>query len=142
MADLAVHDAVEPFMAAVSPRTELALFGLVAVAVAFLSASQDAVYDAYRSDLLPPRERRERFDRGDRGDRGERRPAFHAPAPPPVAAPVEAGPAMQAAPGELPQPARSGAPLVPPLMPPQPAWKQEARQEQPAGTEPGEEKKA
>lgn len=44
-------------MAEVSPRTELALFGLVAVAVAFLSASQDAVYDAYRSDLLPPRER-------------------------------------------------------------------------------------
>jgi MFS transporter, PAT family, beta-lactamase induction signal transducer AmpG len=44
-------------MAEVSPRSELALFGLVAVAVAFLSASQDAVYDAYRSDLLPPRER-------------------------------------------------------------------------------------
>ena len=44
-------------MAEVSPRTELALFGLAAVAVAFLSASQDAVYDAYRSDLLPPRER-------------------------------------------------------------------------------------
>lgn len=44
-------------MAAVSPRAELALFGLLAVAVAFLSASQDAVYDAYRSDLLPPRER-------------------------------------------------------------------------------------
>ncbi|MGM9487849.1 AmpG family muropeptide MFS transporter [Ideonella sp. YS5] len=44
-------------MAGVSPRTELALFGLMAVAVAFLSASQDAVYDGYRSDLLPPRER-------------------------------------------------------------------------------------
>ena len=44
-------------MAGVSPRGELALFGLLAVAVAFLSASQDAVYDAYRSDLLPPRER-------------------------------------------------------------------------------------
>ena len=44
-------------MAGVSPRAELALFGLLAVLVAFLSASQDAVYDAYRSDLLPPRER-------------------------------------------------------------------------------------
>jgi MFS transporter, PAT family, beta-lactamase induction signal transducer AmpG len=44
-------------LAGISPRAELALFGLVAVAVAFLSASQDAVYDAYRSDLLPPRER-------------------------------------------------------------------------------------
>lgn len=44
-------------MASVSPKAELALFGLLAVGVAFLSASQDAVYDAYRSDLLPPRER-------------------------------------------------------------------------------------
>jgi PAT family beta-lactamase induction signal transducer AmpG len=44
-------------MAGLSPKAELALFGLVAVGVAFLSASQDAVYDAYRSDLLPPRER-------------------------------------------------------------------------------------
>jgi PAT family beta-lactamase induction signal transducer AmpG len=44
-------------MADVSPKADLALFGLAAVAVAFLSASQDAVYDAYRSDLLPPRER-------------------------------------------------------------------------------------
>jgi PAT family beta-lactamase induction signal transducer AmpG len=44
-------------MASASPKTELALFGLLAVAVAFLSATQDAVYDAYRSDLLPPRER-------------------------------------------------------------------------------------
>jgi small subunit ribosomal protein S3 len=85
-----------------------------------------------------PRERRERFDRG---DRGERRPPFHPPAPPPMA-PAEAGGAMQPAPGELPQPARSGAPLVPPLMPPQPAWKQEVRQEQPAQSEPGEDKKA
>ncbi|MEK8030919.1 MFS transporter [Ideonella sp. DXS29W] len=44
-------------MAGLSPKAELAMFGLLAVAVAFLSASQDAVYDAYRSDLLPPRER-------------------------------------------------------------------------------------
>jgi MFS transporter, PAT family, beta-lactamase induction signal transducer AmpG len=44
-------------MAGASPKAELALFGLLAVAVAFLSASQDAVYDAYRSDLLPQRER-------------------------------------------------------------------------------------
>lgn len=44
-------------MAGVSPSGELALFGGLAVLVAFLSATQDAVYDAYRSDLLPPRER-------------------------------------------------------------------------------------
>ena len=40
-----------------SPKDDLQAFGLIAVLVAFLSATQDAVYDAYRSDLLPPRER-------------------------------------------------------------------------------------
>jgi small subunit ribosomal protein S3 len=65
-----------------------------------------------------PRERRER----------ERK------APPAQAEPI--GPAVQAAPAELPQPARTGAPLPPPLMPPQPAWKQELKQEAPAGTQP------
>ncbi|MBT9594647.1 MAG: MFS transporter [Vitreoscilla sp.] len=40
-----------------SPKGNLQAFGLLAVLVAFLSATQDAVYDAYRSDLLPPRER-------------------------------------------------------------------------------------
>jgi small subunit ribosomal protein S3 len=45
-----------------------------------------------------------------------------APAPPPLAEP--AGPPVQAAPGELPQPARAGSPVVPPLAPPQPSWKQ------------------
>jgi MFS transporter, PAT family, beta-lactamase induction signal transducer AmpG len=39
------------------PRDSLQLFALVAVAVAFLSASQDVVCDAYRTDLLPARER-------------------------------------------------------------------------------------
>jgi len=48
--------------------------------------------------------------------------------PQPVAA-EPAGPATQAAPSELPRPARTGGPLMPPLMPPQPAWKQEARAE-------------
>jgi hypothetical protein len=32
-------------------------FALLAVAVAFVSASQDVVIDAYRTDLLPPAER-------------------------------------------------------------------------------------
>jgi MFS transporter, PAT family, beta-lactamase induction signal transducer AmpG len=39
------------------PSQSLQLFALVAVAVAFLSASQDVVCDAYRTDLLPARER-------------------------------------------------------------------------------------
>jgi MFS transporter, PAT family, beta-lactamase induction signal transducer AmpG len=35
----------------------LRAFALLAVAVAFVSASQDVVIDAYRTDLLPPAER-------------------------------------------------------------------------------------
>ena len=34
-------------------------------------------------------------------------------------------------PADLPRPARTGGPLMPPLMPPQPAWKQEARSDAP-----------
>ncbi|MBP6902416.1 MAG: MFS transporter [Burkholderiaceae bacterium] len=44
-------------MAAVSPKDGLQVFALLAVAVAFVSASQDVVIDAYRTDLLPPSER-------------------------------------------------------------------------------------
>jgi small subunit ribosomal protein S3 len=70
----------------------------------------------------PPRDRRDR-------DRDRRGPA-----------PQAAGPAVQAAPGELPQPAKSAAPIAPPLAPPQPAWKQELKQdaapETPAETAP------
>ena len=66
---------------------------------------------------MEPRERRER----------------RAPQPRPEAPATEpAGPPVQAAPIDLPRPAR-GAPILPPLMAPQPAWKQEVRQE---GAEP------
>ena len=41
----------------VSPRGALQPFALLAVAVAFLSASQDVVIDAYRTDVLPAAER-------------------------------------------------------------------------------------
>ncbi len=44
-------------LAATSPAGALQVFALLAVAVAFLSASQDVVIDAYRTDLLPPAER-------------------------------------------------------------------------------------
>ena len=40
-----------------SPSGALQVFALLAVLVAFVSASQDVVIDAYRTDLLPPRER-------------------------------------------------------------------------------------
>ena len=44
-------------MAACSPKTELAWLATASVAMAFFSASQDIVFDAYRSDLLDASER-------------------------------------------------------------------------------------
>jgi small subunit ribosomal protein S3 len=80
------------------------------------------------SEPEPRRAPRDRRDRPDRGDRGERRSPVAPPAP--VAEP--AGPAVQATPADLPQPARSGGPILPPMTPPQPSWKQEMRHEPPA----------
>ncbi len=45
------------WMAAVSPTGATRSFALLAVLVAFISASQDVVIDAYRTDLLPVSER-------------------------------------------------------------------------------------
>ncbi len=45
------------WMSSTSPTASIRLFALLAVLVAFISASQDVVVDAYRTDLLPPRER-------------------------------------------------------------------------------------
>jgi PAT family beta-lactamase induction signal transducer AmpG len=45
------------WMSVLSPATTPATFALAAVLVAFLSASQDVVVDAYRTDLLPENER-------------------------------------------------------------------------------------
>ncbi|WP_137936538.1 MFS transporter [Chitinivorax sp. B] len=39
------------------PKADTTLFALIAVGVAFLSASQDVVIDAYRTDVLKPNER-------------------------------------------------------------------------------------
>ena len=44
-------------MAATSPTAATRTFALLALLVAFFSASQDVVYDAYRTDLLPPAHR-------------------------------------------------------------------------------------
>jgi PAT family beta-lactamase induction signal transducer AmpG len=49
--------AVLYYMASVSPQATPLLFAAVAVSVAFFSASQDVVIDAYRTDVLEPRER-------------------------------------------------------------------------------------
>jgi MFS transporter, PAT family, beta-lactamase induction signal transducer AmpG len=44
-------------LAGTSPSASIRAFALLAVAVAFVSASQDVVIDAYRTDLLPAAER-------------------------------------------------------------------------------------
>ena len=44
-------------LAAAPPKESIRFFALLAVLLAFLSASQDVVVDAYRTDLLPPSER-------------------------------------------------------------------------------------
>ncbi|MFN0247787.1 MAG: AmpG family muropeptide MFS transporter [Kofleriaceae bacterium] len=44
-------------MGMLDPKTQLAPFVVLAVAVAFLSASQDVVLDAYNADILAPAER-------------------------------------------------------------------------------------
>ena len=44
-------------MAGLDPRDSIQAMGACAVAIAFLSASQDIVFDAYRSDLLGEQER-------------------------------------------------------------------------------------
>ena len=85
------------------------------------------------SEPEPRRERRERRERDrDRGERRER----EAPQP----APVETGPAMQQAPpAEMPRPARQSGPILPPLMAPQPSWKQQTRHDQEPKPESGPE---
>jgi PAT family beta-lactamase induction signal transducer AmpG len=44
-------------LAAISPKDSIRVFALLALAIAFASASQDVVVDAYRTDLLSPQER-------------------------------------------------------------------------------------
>jgi small subunit ribosomal protein S3 len=82
-----------------------------------------------------PRDRRpdRRGDRGERGDRPDR-----GPAPVPIVSDQPAGPAIQQLPVEGAR--QTTAPIMPPLAPPQPSWKQELKHETPPasteGTEP------
>jgi len=76
-------------------------------------------HPSMRNDLEP-----RRMPRRDR-ERSDRRPPAQRPPVTPAAAPPS-GPAVQTGPGDLPQPVRSGqAPIMPPLAPPKPAWKQD-----------------
>jgi small subunit ribosomal protein S3 len=77
-----------------------------------------------RSGLSSEPEPRRMEPRRDR-DRDRRRE------PQPMSA-EPSGPATQAPPSDLPRPARTGGPLMPPLMAPHPSWKQDARAETPA----------
>jgi small subunit ribosomal protein S3 len=97
-----------------------------------------------RRSLLPePEPRRDRGERRDRGPRDRDRDRDRGPRDrdrqQPIAAPPDAGgPVTQAPPADLPRPAaRTGAPILPPLMSPQaPSWKQEAKIEAPAAGAP------
>jgi small subunit ribosomal protein S3 len=92
----------------------------------------------YRGEILEAKQRRGAFNaepeprrrepspRRDRDRDRERRPpqtGAYQPTPAPT------GPPVQAPPGELPQPAKSGGPIAPPLAPPTPSWKQEVKGE-------------
>ncbi len=80
----------------------------------------------------PQRDRRpERRDRDGRPERGER-----VPPPVPVTSDQPAGPAIGQLPVEGARP--TTAPIMPPLAPPQPSWKQELKQEGPAAETPRE----
>lgn len=48
---------VVALLAGSDPRRQLEIMGLLALLIAFISASQDIAFDAYRAELLPARER-------------------------------------------------------------------------------------
>jgi len=98
----------------------------------------------YKGDLLDSQFRRtggepeprraprgERRERPDRDRRPQASGAVRAPAP----AAEPGGSAVQPVPPELQQPARSSGPILPPVSPPQPSWKQEMKQEPAAAPE-------
>jgi len=83
-----------------------------------------------RSEPEPRRPQRDRDRRPDRRDRGDRpdRDRERGPAPvPAITSDQPAGPAIQQLPVEGAR--QTTAPIMPPLAPPQPSWKQELKQE-------------
>ena len=79
-----------------------------------------------RSEPEPRRPLRDRDRRPDRRDRGDSRPD-RGPAPASMSSDQPAGPAMQQLPVEGAR--QTTAPIMPPLVPPQPSWKQEMKHE-------------
>jgi small subunit ribosomal protein S3 len=85
----------------------------------------------------PQRDRDRRPDRRDRGDvRGDFRPD-RGPAVAPIVSDQPAGPAIQQLPVEGAR--QTTAPIMPPLVPPQPSWKQELKHETPEASKSGTE---
>ncbi|MBM3812390.1 MAG: 30S ribosomal protein S3 [Acidimicrobiia bacterium] len=96
----------------------------------------------YKGEILEGHGSRQLLRAGDpeprrapRRDREPRAPRSFSPVAPP--APEPAGPAVQAPPGDMPQPARTSGPILPPLTAPTPSWKTEFKQDsdQPAPPE-------
>src|SRR5213080_464965 len=90
----------------------------------------------YRGEILEQRQRRGAFNAepeprrrepSPRRDRDRDRERERRGSQPGAYQPSPTGPAVQPPPGELPQPARTGGPIAPPLAPPTPAWKQEVK---------------
>jgi small subunit ribosomal protein S3 len=81
--------------------------------------------NSLRNEGEPRRRRRDDRDR-------ERRPFTAAPSP----VPEPAGPVVQQPPSEMPKPA--SAPIIPPLAPVAPAWKQEQKRESSEAAQPAE----
>src|SRR5262249_32167516 len=98
----------------------------------------------YRGEILEQKQRRgvfnaepepRRRDAGPRRDRDRDRDRDRRPQPTGAYQHAPTGPATQAPPGELPQPAKLGGPIAPPLASPTPAWKQEVKGEPEPGSE-------
>jgi small subunit ribosomal protein S3 len=102
----------------------------------------------YRGEILEQKQRRGAFnaepeprrrEAGPRRERGDRDRDRERNRPPQTGAyqagpsGAGSGPAVQPPPGELPQPAKTGGPIAPPLTPPTPAWKQEVKGGEPEG---------
>jgi len=87
-----------------------------------------------RNEPEPRRPQRDRDRRPDRRDRPEARGegrSERGPTPPPVTYDQPAGPAIQQLPVEGTR--QTTAPIMPPLAPPQPSWKQELKHEKQEG---------
>jgi len=102
----------------------------------------------YRGEILEQKQRRGAFNAepeprrrepAPRRDRDRDRDRERTSRPPQSGAyqstpPAPTGPAVQAPPGEMPHPAKTG-PIAPALSPPTPAWKQEVKPDPEPGTE-------